>query len=384
VAPYATLFTKHKGSVWIVPPAGAISLIETGTTIERESGSRRHVGFARRVYHKLLLVPRLSSSFRFIQGDYATVFMLHRFRDGESGRTGLDSMQLRRGLEHLRRNGYELVSLAELFRRLAEKGPRLRGAVAFTIDDGYLEQAEVAGPIFREFDCPVTTFVTTGFLDGTVWLWWDKIEYVFSNTRRESLSVRLGETTVRYHLNPESGKSSMSADFAERCKVVDDEEKHRAITRLAQEAEVDLPDTAPSRYAPMTWDHVRTYEAQGMTFGPHTVSHPILSRAQPAQAIEEISESWHRLQAEARYPVPIFCYPNGLDADFGDREVAILRKLGFLGALSAEAGFLDPASFQQGSDGPFMIKRLPFPEELSVLAQYAGGIERLKHIARRM
>jgi peptidoglycan/xylan/chitin deacetylase (PgdA/CDA1 family) len=341
------------------------------------------MGLARRVYHKLLLVPHLASSFRHTQSDYATILMLHRVRDGEQGAAGLDSTRLRRGLHYLRRNGYELVSLAELFQRLAGKGPSLRGAVAFTIDDGYLDQAEIAGPIFREFDCPVTTFVTTGFLDRTLWLWWDKIEHVLSNTRCKSLAVRLGENTVRYELGPESGPSWMSADFVERCKVVDDEEKHRAIARLAQEAEVDLPKAAPLRYAPMSWDHVRSYERHGMSFGPHTVSHPILSRTQPERASMEITESWRRVQAEARNPVPIFCYPNGrLDADFGDREVAMARKLGLLGAVSTEAGAADPVSFQRGSDGPFTTKRLPFPEELSDLAQYVGGIERFKQVLR--
>lgn len=341
------------------------------------------VGFVRRVYHKLLLVPRLPSSVRFLQGDHATVLMLHRVIDGDPGPGCLDSMQLRSGLEYLRRNGYELVSLAELFRRLAGEKPRLRGAVAFTIDDGYLDQAEIAGPIFSEFDCPVTTFVATGFLDGALWLWWDKIEYIISNTRRKSLAVQLGDTEVRYDLNPESRSSGVTADFVARCKLVDDEEKHRAITRLAQEAEVDLPSTAPSRYAPMTWDHVRTQERRGMTFGPHTVSHPILSRTRPERAMAEITESWRRLRVEARHPVPIFCYPNGLNSDFGEREVAILRNLGFWGALCGEAGFADPASFQQGGDGPFMIKRQPFPEKPSVLVQCVGGIERLKHIVRR-
>jgi hypothetical protein len=154
------------------------------------------------------------------------------------------------------------------------------------------------------------------------------------------------------------------------------------IAHLAQEAEVDLPDAAPSMYAPMTWDHVRTLEGQGMTFGPHSVSHPILSRIQAESAVREITESWRRVREEARSPVPIFCYPNGCDADYGDREVAALRDLGFVGALSAEGGFADPASFREGGDGPFRTKRLPFPEELSHLAQYVTGIERFSRIVR--
>jgi peptidoglycan/xylan/chitin deacetylase (PgdA/CDA1 family) len=339
--------------------------------------------FAQRVYHKLLLVPHLPSAVRHIQSDYATIFMMHRVRDGDPGATGIDARKLRSGLDYLRRNGFELVSLTELFQRLAGEGPRVRGAVAFTVDDGYLDQAELAGPIFSEFDCPVTTFVTTGFLDGALWLWWDKVEHIVSNTARKSLTVRLEEKTLRYDLDPEGARSETCADFVERCKIVDDEEKHRAITRLAQEAEVDLPDTPPQRYSPMTWEDVRACERQGMTFGAHTVSHPILSRTTPERALEEIAESWRRVRAEAVEPVPIFCYPSGREADFGDREVSIVRELGFMGALSAESGFADPVRFQKGGDSPFEVERMPFPEDLSILAQYAGGIERFKQSVRK-
>ena len=35
-------------------------------------------------------------------------------------------------------------------------------AVAFTVDDGYFDFAEVAAPIFSHYDCPVTVFLVTG------------------------------------------------------------------------------------------------------------------------------------------------------------------------------------------------------------------------------
>jgi peptidoglycan/xylan/chitin deacetylase (PgdA/CDA1 family) len=368
--------------VWLVLPAGTICVMEAGINSGRESEQPMPATVIGRVYRKLLAVPRLPSSFRYIQGDYATVLMLHRFRDRERGATGTEAVQLQRSLEYLRRNRYELVSLVDLFRRLAGQGPRLRGAVAFTIDDGYRDQAEIAAPIFREFDCPVTTFVTTGFLDGTLWFWWDKIEYVVSNTRRKSLTVEVGDTRFRYDPADASQPSSMIQEFVEYCKALALEQKHAAIACLAQEAEVDLPDTPPSRYAPMTWDDVRACEGRGMSFGPHTVSHPILSRTQADRARLEITESWRRLRAEARDPVPVFCYPNGDSADFGAREIALARELGFLGALTAEDGFADPVSFRKSEEGPFRVKRMPFPEELPTLAQYVGGIERFKRIVQ--
>ena len=346
---------------------------------------------AKRAYHKVLDVPGLASAFRHVQGDYATVFMFHRFDGGDSQGSGLDPTSLTRGLEYLRKAGFELVSLEDLFRRLAGEGSRLRGAVAFTIDDGYLDQAEIAAPIFRRFDCPVTTFVTTGFVDGALWMWWDKIEYVFLHTQRTSLAVELGGQALRYELTgPPHSLATMSADFAERCKAVNDEERECGIARLAQAAEVELPERAPCRYSAMTWDDVRACEQLGMQFGPHTVTHPILSRTTSERSEHELSESWRRLQAEARSPVPIFCYPNGrrgasvddVDGDFSEREIASLRSLGLRGAVCSEAGFAVPRLFRSGPDEPFAVPRLAYPEDRPSLAEYAGGIERLKQALR--
>jgi hypothetical protein len=58
-------------------------------------------------------------------------------------------------------------------------------------------------------------------------------------------------------------------DFTRRCKVVADDVKHRMIVGLAEAAGVELPETPPQRYAPMSWDQARMYEERGMILGPH-------------------------------------------------------------------------------------------------------------------
>jgi peptidoglycan/xylan/chitin deacetylase (PgdA/CDA1 family) len=340
------------------------------------------MGFIRNAYHQLLLVPVVPFLFRHAQRNCATIFMMHRFTHRDRGIDGFDPGQLRNGLHYLRRNKYEFLSLADLFSRLAGNGPELSGAVVFTIDDGYIDHAEIAAPVFAEFDCPVTTFATTGFLDGQLWMWWNKIEYIFSNTRRKTLEFWLDGNPVRYELSPEESTGAAREDFVQRCKTLGDE-RHKAISRLAENAEVDLPVGPPVMYAPMTWDDARVCEKKGMSFGPHTVTHPILSQLATEQQAEwEISESWRRLCTEVRNPVPIFCYPNGRWADFGPREMDIFRNLGLSGAVVGERGFAGPASFRQDKDGPFKVCRLPFPETLSDLIQCVSGIERCKQIVR--
>ena len=62
-------------------------------------------------------------------------------------------------------------------------------AIAFTVDDGYQDVAQVAAEIFLEYDCPLSIFLTTGFIDGHLWHWWDQIEFIcLTTTGRASMS----------------------------------------------------------------------------------------------------------------------------------------------------------------------------------------------------
>jgi peptidoglycan/xylan/chitin deacetylase (PgdA/CDA1 family) len=335
----------------------------------------------KRVLVSGLQAPGVVTLFSPFRCGRASVFMLHRFAVPECGVSGHSVSALRRALGHLRKHRFELLSLVDLFRRLEGEDPPLRGAVAFTLDDGYFDQATVAAPVFAEFDCPCTTFATTGFLDRQLWMWWDRIEYVFNATARRELQVELLGRPVSYRWSTESQRAVAQDDFTQRCKRVPDAEKHAAIGRLAEAAAVELPAQAPPEYAPMSWHELRAAESRGMSFGPHTITHPVLARATDEQSPREIIGSWERLQAEASRPVPIFCYPNGKANDFGAREIAAIRSAGLRGALASTHGYADKTSFQR-ADGAFRVKRFAYQDNLPDFIQCVVGVERLKSVLR--
>lgn len=317
---------------------------------------------------------------RGLNRDSAVVFMLHRFTDPDRGVVGDDPAQVRQLLSYLRRKRYALVSLESLLQSLAGETAPLRNGVAFTIDDGYREQATIAGPLFAEFDCPVTTFVTTGFLDQELWFWWDRIAYIFRHCRAPSITLHVDSRELRYTLGYAAVRDTAQAEFTALCKALPDADKERLIQRLAAEAEVALPERAPDEYAPMTWDELRACERRGMTFGPHTVTHPILARVGDVRAETEIVASWARLRSQATRAVPIFAYPNGQRGDFGEREFAVLRRAG-LAAVTGVSGFATRPRYQ-GPDGTLLVPRFSFPDSLPQLVQVVSGLERLKFALR--
>jgi peptidoglycan/xylan/chitin deacetylase (PgdA/CDA1 family) len=304
----------------------------------------------------------------------ASIFMLHRFRKEARGH---DPLVVRSLLEWLRRRRFEVLDLETLFRRLAGDGPPLRRAVAITIDDGHYCQAEIAAPIFAEYGVPVTTFLTTGFLDGELWLWRDHLEYILEGTRLDRVGVTAGGQPLDLDLGSPERRRLAARVVAEHCKAMPEEERVTALAELAERARVPLPKTPPSEYRPMSWEQARRCEAAGMRFGPHTVTHPILSRTADAQARRELELSWQRICQEVSRPMPVFCYPNGRGDDFGPREIAILRGMGLLGAVTAEPGYATDVPLA-GTDRMFRVPRFSFSEEHGENIRYASGLEWLR------
>ena len=133
----------------------------------------------------------------------------------------------------------------------------------------------------------------------------------------------------------------------------------------------------------MSWDQLRSCVGSGMTFGPHTVTHPVLSRATDAQSEYELEESWRRLKEQAISPVPVFCYPNGQEADFGAREVRTLQAMGLAGAVVGTPGHASVRAYNEDAAAPFKVRRIAYPDDLPTLVQYVSGFETFKQTLRR-
>lgn len=311
----------------------------------------------------------------------AAILTLHRFT--AYGRAGHDPAALARNLEWLRHRRYRLVSLMDLIDQVRNRLAPSPRTVVFTVDDGYADFAEVAAPVFARYDCPVTVFLITGFLDGGYWLWWDRVRYAVEHTRQSSLAFDFPDTSVRYEWNDPPGRLRASRDLINRLKYLSNDGREAAHSELEGRLEVSLPAAPPPEFAPMSWDQVKSLSRSGVTFGPHTMSHPILSRTSDQQARQEIFGSWDRLRTQSDRAIPIFCWPNGDPTSFGPRETRLAAEAGMVAALSTVPASLTLRQWTGASGGgAYALPRYAYPSNAFDFAQVVSGLERLKGIAR--
>jgi peptidoglycan/xylan/chitin deacetylase (PgdA/CDA1 family) len=316
-------------------------------------------------------------------GNRIPVFALHRFAAPELGIGGHDPRVLRAMLERLRRDRYALLGLGDALRYLlTDTAPPAR-SVVFTIDDGYTDLSLVAAELFLEYDCPVTVFVTTGFVDGQLWPWWDQIEFVCLHARVPAFQDVPGGPRLRLPLGGAAERQHASRTLSAYAKRLREEEKRGFIEHLALEAKVKLPTHAPAAYRAMSWSDARTLERRGFSFAPHSVSHPILSRLDEAQARAEIRDSWRSLVAELSRPVPVFAYPNGGSDDHGPREYRLLAELGLSAAVTMSKGYACGTALTRTPHARFQIPRFGFPTDADRVCLIASGFERIASLVRR-
>jgi len=335
---------------------------------------------SRRLLLRLTGADRLAPALKAVGRGLLSILMLHRFTQPEVGVFGTDPATLRDQLAYLRRHRYRLLSLTDMISFLEGRdGNWTTPAVAFTVDDGYASFASVGAPIFAEFDCPVTLFVTTGFLDRQLWLWWDRAAYMFGHTRRRSLVLKLKSEDRPYHWSTPSERERVQEDVIHRLEWSDAPERDAAIADLAGQLDVEPPASPPPAFAPISWDDVRRTARLGATFGPHTVTHRILSRAPDQDSTWEIEESYRRLRQETDAYVPVFCYPNGGPGTFGEREVEAVRHAGLRAALTTLPGYVTShGRGEGGSRAPFSLPRFPLPGDRPHLVNIVTGLVRLK------
>jgi len=285
---------------------------------------------------KLLLgIPGFEAFCRLLTRKHVRCLMYHRFSDdGGTDPRYLDSSSLRAQMVFLTRFHHVISPdrFADILRGKVGNG---FCPVVITIDDGYRDFFDIAFPVFSEFRIPALLFVTTGFVSGKTWLWWDKLSYVLNCSTRRELTWQDDGGSRTLNLISQIDRDRAWNYIADRFRFMSWTDTKSALERLAVELDVQLPDIPPVKYAAVTWDEIRKMGVEGgMYFGAHTVNHPILTRVGPEDARKEVLDSKRHLEKEIGKPIDFFAYPQGGPADF-DAEIVSMARVEFTGSFVA-------------------------------------------------
>jgi len=214
--------------------------------------------------------------------------------------------------EHCRilKHNFEVVSLEEATEFLeGEKYSYLPKAV-ITFDDGYLDNYEEAFPILREFDLPATIFLPTTMIGKDEPLSHDKAFWLAKKALEKNLDLR--KIFLKAGLSHEkahgAGNASNVLELTDRIVYLSTEQRDTVIDELEKTLKIS---DYPREYRLLNWETVREMSKNGISFGNHTATHPVLPLEDEKAFESEIFESKEILEKELGKSAVSFAYPNG-------------------------------------------------------------------------
>jgi peptidoglycan/xylan/chitin deacetylase (PgdA/CDA1 family) len=306
----------------------------------------------------------------------ATVFMLHRLVAPERGVHGHSIEFVREALISLRRSGARFVSLrylVECWRVGRSPGP---DCVAFTIDDGFEDQAQMVRDAFLPLRCPVTVFLISGFLDRLLWPWDDQLALAFLEARSGRVTLTVHGKSLVYEIGDLASRQRALTEVRERCKSGPSSELYPLVQSVAASLGATIPSEAPPAYRAMSWDDARELESHGVDFGPHSVTHRIFAGLTKEEAYEEITNSLARLTQELARPVAVFAWPTGRRADYSARDISIARAAGLDASVATDPGYAYVLT--EDADSPYSIRRFGLPFDIPTVLRYGSWLERAR------
>ncbi len=296
------------------------------------------------------------------------ILMYHRFSAQKAG-LEVTANTFERQLQLIKRY-FNPMTLADLAQYRQKKGTNPANAVVITVDDGYRDFYEVAFPLLAHYRVPATFFVTTGFVNGDIWLWPDQVDWLLNNKQAGDSLVIAGR-----HFDLSLTAGELWWPIVGHFLNIPDEERRAGLVLLAQACKLQLPQVAPMQYSAVNWQQLAEMQEHGIEIGGHTVHHPSLGAMEIDAARAEILQSYTDITRELGERPRTFCYPNGQPSDYSEAIKGIVRDSPYLAAVTAY-------SDRFNTDLDYAWRRFVGCEDDFQFHKSLFGVEHLGNLAR--
>lgn len=220
--------------------------------------------------------------------------------------------------------------------------------VAFSFDDGYRDNLEVALPLLERHGARATLYLATGLMRERRAPWWDELAHVLTEAPPSRAAIEWGGVRAELALERPAGRSEALRALLPLLRVPPSEQRQRLddlrhVLRVGTEAPCELATLAEA---------ARWAEA-GMELGAHTRHHPFLSLLDEESQREEIAGSAADIRDGLGARVTGLAYPNG---DHDGATIRAVRAAGLAYAVTTRSG-----DIERGSER-FTLPRRGLPE----------------------
>lgn len=322
--------------------------------------------------YDFIQITRLHYLFRPFFSGIGHVLLFHRvWNENEYSITKnlqVSQEYLGKVIQYFINNNIDIVSMEECYKRITSKRKQKR-FVVFTFDDGYADNMTHALPVFEKYNAPFNLFLSTGFPDHQVFLWWYLLEdFIMKNEKVEFIN----DNKV-FSYDTSSANKKIDAFWKIRLYIMESSQKN-LLSRLKSilgEDEDELINF--TKKMALSWEQVIELSKHPLvTIGAHTVNHLALSKLKEDEVYKEITDSVKLIEKKIHTPVQYFAYPLGSSNEAGDREFDIAKNCNIKMAFTTRKGNI----LKQHVNSLYSLPRISINEGLKIsnIDFYVNGL----------
>jgi peptidoglycan/xylan/chitin deacetylase (PgdA/CDA1 family) len=235
-------------------------------------------------------------------------------------------------ITHLKFRGYEIIPIRDLKQRVMVPNPQQPFAV-LTFDDAYRDNVEYALPVLKKHEAPFTIFVTTGFADGDIPLWWhDMADAIASGA-----SLRVGN--LQFQAKTDAEKFALKDVLYEHYLKQSGHQKVQFVKDLVQQSGIN--NLERTKALCLDWDSLKTLAREPLCIiGAHTLTHPLLAHMPHDVARNEMAQSKSIIEKRLGIAVQHMAYPVGDLGAASAREFSLASETGYETAVTTQPGVI--------------------------------------------
>ncbi|MCK4787019.1 MAG: polysaccharide deacetylase family protein [Desulfobacteraceae bacterium] len=245
---------------------------------------------------------------------------------------------------------FKIVPLESLLKKTKHRGRQC----AFTFDDGWIDNYDVAFPILKANKIPATIFLPVNHIGRHKAFWfqhlWSIADIMQEKGSKAEFIDHFKSVTPSWRLMG-TGYKEVS-NLAEKMKQIPADE----IDAIVEQAYDKFGVPFNGQRDIIDWNDVLKMGEKGITFGSHGLNHYILPTLNHTKKKRELFDSLEILQSKAVQVSPFLSYPNG---NWDDESLNLVSKAGYLGAVTTRLGCNTPQTHA------YLLNRISLHEYIS-------------------
>jgi len=231
---------------------------------------------------------------------------------------------------------FNVISFKNVINHIDRKKLLPKNPIIITFDDGHYDNYSNAFPVLKSLEVPATIFLSTGYIGTDDIFWFDWVSYLIYRTKKLSLSLA---DNVKFNIeNTIESRRQISEQVLEYLKSVPNSSRLQIIKDMTKELEVTLSEADKPLSTCLNWQQVIEMSSNGIEFGSHTISHPILSRLEDSELLDEIIKSKDDIEKHLNIDINTIAYPVGGNNEYNNRVIDICKSAGYRLGISYVSG----------------------------------------------